>query len=506
MRTVRELADTAARVAACEAVLERLRAAGIEELRLAWADVHGTLRGKTVVGGTEAFGQALRGGVGLVSTLLLKDTADRTAFQVFDPTANAATRALFAATGAGGFGAANNVQLLPDPASCTVLPWADATAWVRCDPLWADGSAVQADPRGVLLRALAALQQAGYGLRCGLEVEFHIHRITEENLAAADAAWPAEPPAVALLHPGYALLSEAHADRCAEALAIVRRTALGLGLPLRSLEIELGPSQFEAVFAPTDALTAADQMVLLRNGLRQALRRAGYHASFVCRPPLPMAVASGWHLHQSLTDADGRNAMRLEGAHPMVTDRSDARHTLSDAGAHWLAGLLAHAPGMTALCAPTIPAYSRYQGSVMAPQAVVWGRDNRGAMLRVIGAGCDTGGATGDLAARIENRIAEPMANPYLAIAAQVWAGLDGLQRRLDPGAATETPYGGSAARLPGSLLEALDALAGDAVLQRGLGPVMGLVYDTVKRQELARHAQAEDAGQWERREYFGRY
>jgi glutamine synthetase len=499
-------AATAARAAACAAVLDRLRAAGIEQLRLAWADVHGTLRGKTVVGGADAFAQALVDGVGLVSTVLLKDTSDRTAFQVFDPTADAATRALFAATGANGFGAANNVQLLPDPASFTVLPWADATAWVRCDPLWADGSPVQADPRDVLLRALAALQAEGYGLRCGLEVEFHIHRITDERLAATDAAWPAEPPDLALLHPGYALLSEAHADQCEPALAIVRRTALGLGLPLRSLEIELGPSQFEAVFAPTDALTAADQMILLRNGLRQALRRAGYHASFVCRPPLPMAVASGWHLHQSLTDAQGRNAMQRDGAAGDATGQPDARRTLSDAGAHWLGGLLAHAPGMAALCAPSIPAYSRYQGSVMAPQAVVWGRDNRGAMLRVVGAAGGAAGGLGDPATRIENRIGEPMANPYLAMAAQIWAGMDGLQRQLDPGPATETPYLGSATRLPASLRAALDALAGDTVLQRGLGPVMGLVYDTVKRQELARHAQAEDPAQWERREYFGRY
>jgi glutamine synthetase len=224
-----------------------------------------------------------------------------------------------------------------------------------------------------------------------------------------------------------------------------------------------------------------------------------------------LAVASGWHLHQSLTDLQGRNAMQRGGAAAATDGAPDApgaRGTLSDAGAHWLGGLLAHAPGMAALCAPTIPAYSRYQGSVMAPQAVVWGRDNRGAMLRVIGAGGAGGavGGPGDPATRIENRIAEPMANPYLAIASQIWAGLDGLQRQLDPGAATETPYLGTAARLPGSLREALDALAGDAVLQRGMGTEMALVYDTVKRQELARHAQAEDQAQWERREYFGRY
>jgi glutamine synthetase len=500
MTAARVLADTPARVAACEAVLDRLRATGIEQLRLAWADVHGTLRGKTVVGGAEAFAQALLGGVGLVSTLLLKDTSDRTAFKVFDPGADAATRALFAASGsaagADGFGAANNVQLLPDPASFTLLPWAESTAWLRCSPHWPDGSPVQADPRSVLLRALAALEKAGYGLQCGLEVEFHIHRITDTRLAPDGAAWPAEPPAVELVHPGYALLSEAWADQAQEPLSIVRRTALGLGLPLRSLEIELGPSQFEAVFAPTDALTAADQMILFRSGVRQALRRAGFHASFVCRPPLPHAVASGWHLHQSLTDPAGRNAM-VRAAPTGAPD--EARHTLSDDGALWLAGLLRHAQGMAALCAPTIPAYSRYAGSVMAPQAVVWGRDNRGAMLRVLG-------GAGDAATRIENRMGEPMANPYLMMAAQIFAGLDGLQRGQMPPPATETPYAAGLVPLPASLAQALDALAADEVLQQGLGAEMALVFDTIKRHELSRHAEADDSAQWERREYFSRY
>ena len=138
-----------------------------------------------------------------------------------------------------------------------------------------------------------------------------IYRIVAALLATDSAAWPAEPPALQLVHPGYHLLADAHLDLAEAPLAIVQRTAQGLGLPLRSLEIELGPSQFEAVFAPTDALTAADQMVLFRNGVRQALRRAGYHASFVCRPPLPQAVASGWHLHQSLVDVQGRPAICL---------------------------------------------------------------------------------------------------------------------------------------------------------------------------------------------------
>jgi glutamine synthetase len=421
--------------------------------------------------------------------VLLKDSADRTAFKVFEPGALDALS---------GFGAANNLLLLPDPASLQLLPWAPGTAWVRGETCWADGTPVAADPRRVLQRALASLHEAGYGLRCGLELEFHVWRIVGEGAGAdraADDAWPAEPPLLAPVHPGYQLLSEAHADRADEVLALVRRTALGLGLPLRSLEIELGPSQFEAVFAATDALTAADQVVLFRNGVRQALRRAGFHASFCCRPPLPHAVASGWHLHQSLVDRDGRNAMRRDVA---AGDRLDARQLLSDAGVHWLGGLLAHAAGASALAATTIPAYGRYRHSPMAPQAAVWGRDNRGALLRVIG-------GPGDDATRIENRAGEPAANPYLYIAAQVWAGLDGLRRALDPGPATESPYAEGAPPLPGALAEALDALAADAVLMQGLGAEMATVLLAVRRNELARHAAAEDPAAWERREYLAR-
>ncbi len=479
----------AAREAACAALLSRLRSESIEQVRVGWADVHGTLRGKTLVMDAEAAAlvSALHDGVGMVSTLLLKDTSDRTAFAVFEPGG---------LQGLTGFASANNVLLLPDPASFVVLPWAPGTGWLRAQPLWPDGSPVLADPRLVLQRALARLADAGYGLRCGLEVEFHIHRITDARLAAEDAAWPAEPPAVHLLHPGYHLLGEGWADMADEALSILRRTALGLGLPLRSLEVELGPSQFEAVFAPTDALTAADHMVQFRNGVRQALRRAGYHASFVCKPPLPHAVASGWHLHQSLVDANGGNAMVREQASGSA---DDAHQVLSDAGCHWLAGLLEHAAGMTALCAPTIPAYARFHGSVMAPQAVLWGRDNRGALLRVLG-------APGDPATRIENRLGEPMANPYLMIAAQVLAGLDGLQRQLQPGPATASPYGAQAQQLPANLSQALDALAADTVLQAGLGHVMATVYDRIKRQELARHGAAVDPALWERREYFARF
>jgi len=384
-----------------------------------------------------------------------------------------------------------------------VLPWAARTGWLRADAWFEDGTGVPYDTRRILVQALDRLAATGHRLVCGLEVEFHIYRLADAerdpSLDPTRAAWPGEPPAVTMIHPGYNLLAENWADMADEPLRIVQHTAQGLGLPLRSLEIELGPSQVEAVFDAEDALQAADHMVLFRNGVRQALRRAGYHATFVCRPPFPDAMASGWHLHQSLVErATGANAF-VRTVPAEETGPGDARRTLSDIGAQWLGGLLAHGRGMAALCTPTVNGFGRFRPNAMAPQSVTWGRDNRGAMLRVLG-------PRGDPATRIENRIGEPMANPYLYLAAQVHAGLDGLERRLDPGLETAAPYAAAGHALPTSLGEGLDALAADAALVRGFGPAVIDWYARVKRSELARHDQADDREAWQAREYFSRF
>ncbi|WP_430407651.1 glutamine synthetase family protein [Hydrogenophaga sp.] len=424
---------TAVREIACLRTARLIEASGIELVRFGWCDTHGMLRGKTLTAAAAV--RALRDGVGMVGTLMLKDTADRTAWKVFEPGA---------ADDLPGFAGAANLMLLPDPDSFTTLPWLERTGWLRCQPWFADGTPVPLDTRRVLQSALDRLAKVGYGLKTGLEVEFHIYRITDTRpqLDPDLAAWPGLPPSVEMIHPGYNLQAEAMADLADEPLRIVQRTAQALGLPLQSLEIELGPSQVEAVFDATDALTAADQMVLFRNGVRQALRRAGYHATFMCRPPFPNIMSSGWHLHQSLVDfKTGGNAF-VRDASAGGTTKADATHTLSDTGARWLAGLLAHARGMTVLCTPTINGFARFRPNALAPQAVLWGQDNRGAMLRVVG-------AAGDNATRIENRVGEPAANPYLYMAAQIHAGLDGIARGLNPPAASETPYAEGVRRFP---------------------------------------------------------
>jgi glutamine synthetase len=238
--------------------------------------------------------------------------------------------------------------------------------------------------------------------------------------------------------------------------------------------------------------------VLLRNGVAQALRRAGYLASFVCRPPFANIMSSGWHLHQSLVDEAGGNLFMRQVPAPCAAP-ADAHDVLSGLGGRWLAGLLAHAPGGSAFATPTINGYGRYGVNALAPQAVLWGRDNRGAMLRVLG-------GPGDAATRIENRCGEPLANPYLYIAAQIHAGLDGLARALRPPPATESPYAGQDRLLPASLADALAALQRDESLCAGFGQAFIDHYLQIKQHELQRHAAAADHDEWQRREYFSRF
>ena len=492
-----------------EDTLKRMAASDIKQVRLAWCDLHGELRSKTLM--PLAVEDALRDGVGMVGTLALKDMSDRTAFKVFE---SGGTRDLPE------FANAANLVLRPVLSSYQELPWAPGTAWLQGQLHYSNGRPVEIDARHVLRSALEQLETQGFGLRCGLEVEFHIYKIesTRPQTDPELAGWPGLPPAVSMLHPGYRLLSEQYSDMADEPLRIVQATVQAMGLPLTSLEIEFGPSQFEAVFQATDALTAADNMVLFKSAVRQALRRAGYHATFMCRPPFPHIMSSGWHLHQSLVKLDdASNAFALpapaeanedwykRAMAPMqallpVAKPLDASSYLSPAGCHYLAGLLAHASGATALTNPSINAYARFAPNALAPQSIVWGHDNRGAMLRVI-APREQLEAT-----RIENRVGEPMANPYMYIASQIYAGLDGIDRKLKPAAASPSPYGAAADQLPTSLGEALDALQADSVLCDALGSGFVAYFNQVSRQAIARYEAADDAVDWQRREVFARF
>ena len=454
-------------------VLEQIAKRGLQAVRFSFADQHGILRGKTVAAGEAK--SAFERGVSVTSTLLLKDTSHKTVFPTFTPGAGIGMAELQGAA---------DVLLVPDLSTFRVLPWAADTGWVQCDVTFQDRRPMPFCTRTILKKALEELKASGYGLLTGLEVEFHVFRITDPSLKPSDAGQPGTPPAVeqlALLTTGYQYLTEQRYDQIDPVVELLRKDLAQLGLPLRSFEVEYGPSQFEFTLCALPALESADAMVLFRNAVKQVCRRHGYHATFMCRPRIPNVMSSGWHLHQSL-QADGRNVFMGE------------KEDLSAVGKRWLAGLLAHARGASVFSTPTLNGYKRFRSYSLAPDRAIWGKENRGAMLRVVG-------APGDPATRIENRVGEPAANPYLYFASQVHSGLDGLKNDLPLPPSADTPYETKAPLLPQTLAEAVQALKDDAGLRAAFGASFVDYFLKIKEAEIARFNL--EVSEWEHREYF---
>ena len=463
---------------AAREVERRIEADGVTVVRFSFADQHGILRGKTLTAAEAP--SAMAAGIGFTTTMLLKDTAHRTVFPVW---------------GSGGaFGAkewegAADVMMLPDPTTFRVLPWAPHTGWMLCDIVFADGRPMPLCTRHVYRQSLSALADAGYDFFAGLEVEFHLFKIEAARLGPGDAGQPGlpgRPPDVSLLNQGYQYLTEHRYDEMDPILEILRANIAGLGLPLRSLEVEFGPSQVEFTFRAGTGLEPADAMVLFRSATKQVAQRHGYHATFMCRPQVPNVMSSGWHLHQSLKD-------RKTGANAFV----DAAAPLSPAGMHYMAGLLANARAAAAFSTPTLNGYKRYRPFSLAPDRALWAQANRGVMVRVLG-------GPGDPTTHLENRVGEPAANPYLYMASQVVCGLDGLRTKADPGPSADAPYDTTAPLLPHTLQESLEALAGNTVLRAGFGAFFVDYYLKLKQAEIDRFNL--EVTDWEQREYFSTF
>jgi len=443
---------------------------GIRSVRFAFADQHGVLRGKTLT--ASAAEAAMERGVTVTSTLLLKDTSHKTVFPAFTP--------------GGGVGiiemqGAADILMVPDPATFRVLPWATDTGWYLCDLQFLDGRPIPFSTRGQLARALDKLEGAGYEFVAGLEVEFHLFRIRDPRLQPEDAGQPGTPPDVELLTTGYQLLTEHKYDQVEPVVEVLRKNLEELRLPLRSFELEFGPSQIELTLAPQAGMEGADAMVLLRSAVKQVARRHGYHATFMCRPKLPNVMSSGWHLHQSL---------RRNGLNAFVSPSED----LSEVGKQYLAGLLGRARAASAFAVPTVNGYKRFRPYSLAPDRVVWGKENRGALLRVVGGPRDPD-------TRIENRIGEPAANPYLYFASQIYCGMDGMERRLALPRSADAPYETKADPLPRTLDEALQHLRADKAMRDGFGAAFVDYFCRIKEAEIARFNL--EVSDWEHKEYF---
>ena len=215
---------------------------------------------------------------------------------------------------------------------------------------------------------------------------------------------------------GFQYLFEDHNDEIDHVLHPLFQNLKALGLPIRSMENEWGPGQVEFTFEPLVGMAAADAMILMRAATRQVCRRLGYHATFMCKPAFDSFYSSGWHLHQSLADSGN-------GRQPVSVCRDPMRHCRRSARTS-SAGLLAARPGGVGVHAPRRSTATGGSSPIRWPPIQAsWAVDNRGAMIRVQG-------RPGDPGAHIENRVGEPAANPYLYMASQLVAGIDGIATR----------------------------------------------------------------------------
>ncbi len=319
-----------------------------------------------------------------------------------------------------------------------------------------------------------------------------------DHLTPANAGFTPPAPPVSIWQRGYQYLSEVRLDSVADTLEAIRDGLAAVGLPPRSMEDEWGPGQMEFSFSPIGGLAAADAVVLFRSAVKQICQRRGLLATFMCTPGLPNFFSSGWHLHESLIS-------RQEGTNAFASEDD----WLSATGRRFVAGLLEHSMPMAMFATPTVNGYKRYRPYSFAPDRVCWALENRGALIRVQG-------APGDTNSHVEMRMGEPAANPYLYMAANIAAGLDGMRRQLDPPPPVEAdPYTTQNPMLPASLGDAIGALEKDGFFRKAFGETLVDYLLQMKRSEFGRYEAAvaenplqegQDVSEWEMREYFEFY
>jgi glutamine synthetase len=439
-------------------VTKRIESAGIKQVRIVTVDMNGVPRAKMLtadrfVGHTLDHGHAWA--LPLLAVDVWQNLPDRTGFGEEI-----------------GFG---NGLLIPDLTSFRQLPWAPETGHVFCDMVDRDRKPVPT-PRQVLARVLEHATAMGYEPVFGSECEFYVFRPVDESKPSNPGFAPLQGMQVWFTDQG---LGQMH-----HLLDEIRRHLEALEIPIYEVFNEHGGGQYELNLSPATGMAAIDAVALMRIAVKEICYRRGLRATFLGKitndPEFPV---SGYHLHQSLLDLAGKNVM---------ADRSGPLG-LSDIGRHYVAGLLEHAAGMTAIAAPTVTAYKRFTPGTWAPTRVTWGFDNRTAMIRVV---------AGTEGIHIENRQGSGEANPYLLAAAMTAAGLDGIERKADPG----EPGSGNLLEdaryplLPTTMIDAVEAFDKDRGLTDALGKEFAHVYSSLLRYVWRRFLSY--VTDWEMQEY----
>ncbi|TLG74349.1 type I glutamate--ammonia ligase [Culicoidibacter larvae] len=382
----------------------------------------------------------------------------------------------------------SDMYLYPDLNTWKILTWehpedGSRVARLICDVYTTEGKPFAGDPRGNLRRVLATMEAAGFSaFNIGLEPEFYLFKRDEKGRPTLDFSDAG----------GYFDLSPVDgAEDCRREIVLELER---LGFEVEASHHEVGPSQNEINFKYANALEACDNLQTFKLVVRNVAHKHGLKATFMAKPIAGIA-GSGMHTNSSLFDLDGNNAFFDE----------NGRHQLSDNAYHFIGGVLEHANAITAITNPTLNSYKRLVAGFEAPCYISYSTSNRSALIRIP--------ASRGISTRVEVRSPDPMANPYLALAVILAAGLDGIKKQVDPGAPIaedifEMSYDERKAlnieNLPSTITEALQHLRKDPVIREALGDHIYRKYMEAKYLE-ARDFRLE-VHQWEIDRYLSMY
>ncbi|XP_022099049.1 lengsin-like [Acanthaster planci] len=364
---------------------------------------------------------------------------------------------------------------LPDLATFRFVPWLPDTAMVLTEPTYR-GNPMTSYPRYIAGKQLEHLQELGYTLLSAHEHEFYV--------VDAETKKP--------LHKGN-LRSSLSIFRDADLLYAFSRNLTGIGVNVEAFDTELSPGQVEITYKPAFGIRAADNAHIYRTTIKEVAQRHGYIASFMSKPWEDQCGSSA-HFCHSLWDASGKKGV-------MYDPKDDLN--ISEVAQHWIAGILAHAPAISLLMAPTTNCQKRFKPFSFAPINATWGIANRTCALRLK--------VKGEVGTYLENRMGASGSNPYLSLAATVAAGIDGITKKLPlPARVTGDAYvqadvPADTRDLPSTLSGAVEAFEEDSVITEAFGPEFCKAFLAVKRYEIEKGMEAQDSGdtEWEFRNYF---
>jgi glutamine synthetase len=446
---------------AAREIAEQAEEAGLRLVRFLWCGNDGTIRAKA--SGLRGFEGRLRSGIGLTVAMQAMNGLDQ--LQSVE-----------------GMGPVGEVRLVPDLATFRILPYAPRTGGVLVDLVGLDREPAPQCPRSFLKRMSDGLAQSGGRLEIAFENEFSLAVPADGGFAPVDASLCFSTIGMTA--------SQTYVDALVEALE-------AQGIAFEQYYAELGHGQQEISTAHAPALQAADEQVLVRETIRGVAATRGLVASLAPKP-WPDAAGNGGHIHFSLWE-DGRNRFHDASA----PDR------LSQEARSFVAGVLEHLPGLCGLTAPSFNSYRRIVPQYWAGAFTCWGHDNREAPLRVpsVFAGLE------EASTNIELKAADASCNPYLAVGGLIAAGLDGLERRLEPPDPVEVDPSAippdelrrlGIDPLPATQAEALERLQEDTVLMEALGAPLAQSYLAVRRSEWVAYSAGDEA--FEQHGHFLKY